>query len=57
MADKEKKDLKVTSNLPLESVRVIAESVGVGGLRDEAATALAEDVTYRLKQVLQVCDP
>ena len=54
MADKDKRESKVTSHLPMESSRVIAESVGVGGIPDEAATLLAEDATYRLKQMVQV---
>ena len=54
MSDKDKKDLKITSHLPPESVKVIAESVGIGGLPDEAASSLADDCTYRLKQMIQV---
>jgi hypothetical protein len=37
-----------------ESVKVIAESIGLAGLSDEAARELAEDATYRLKTLLQV---
>lgn len=42
------------TSLSLESVKVIAESVGVGNLPDEAAKQLADDVSYRLKQIVQV---
>ena len=49
------KDGKVSSNLSGESMKVIAESVGISGLQDEAAVHLAEDASYRLKQVIQVC--
>ena len=51
MAEKES---KASSTLTTESVKVIAESTGIGGLPDKAATYLAEDCTYRLKQVVQV---
>ncbi|XP_052215321.1 transcription initiation factor TFIID subunit 6-like [Dreissena polymorpha] len=50
MAEKES---KTSSTLTTESVKVIAESTGIGGLPDKAATYLAEDCTYRLKQVVQ----
>jgi transcription initiation factor TFIID subunit 6 len=40
--------------LSLESVKVIAGSVGVVNLPDEAAKQLADDVSYRLKQIVQV---
>lgn len=42
------------TSLSLESIKVIAESVGVGNLPDEAAKQLADDVSYRLKQIVQV---
>ncbi|XP_015186868.1 PREDICTED: transcription initiation factor TFIID subunit 6-like isoform X1 [Polistes dominula] len=37
----------------LESVKVIAESAGVGNFPDEAAKDIAEDVSYRLKEIIQ----
>ena len=55
MAEKEKKEAKVTANLTQESVKIISESVGIVGLSDEAATRLAVDTTYKLKQIIQVC--
>jgi len=42
------------TTLSQESIKVIAESIGVGNLPDEAAKELAEDVTYRLKDIIQV---
>jgi histone H3/H4 len=36
-----------------ESVKVIAETVGLSGLSDEVARELAEDATFRLKTLLQ----
>lgn len=38
---------------PAESIRVMAESVGITGLSDEAVLRLGDDVVYRLKQVVQ----
>ena len=53
MSEKEKREPKITSNLTGESVKVIAESVGIAGLPDEAAQHLAEEATFRLKQLVQ----
>lgn len=53
MAEKEKKEPKVTSHLLPESLKVIAESVGIASLPDEAASLLADDATYRLKLIVQ----
>lgn len=47
-------DMVYGTSLSLESVKVIAESVGIGNLPDEAAKQLADDVSYRLKQIVQV---
>ncbi|GFR62456.1 transcription initiation factor TFIID subunit 6 [Elysia marginata] len=47
------KESRVASVLPSESVKVIAESVGVSGLADEASSFLAEDISYRLKLIIQ----
>ena len=54
MTDKDKKDVK--GELTPESMKAIAESVGIAHMSDEAAAALVEDATYRIKQVLQVCE-
>lgn len=53
MAQKDHKEQKISSHLGPDSIRVIAESVGFGGLPDEAASHLAEDTTYRIKLLLQ----
>lgn len=45
------------TTLSQESIKVIAESIGVGNFPDEAAKDLAEDVSYRLKEIIQVCIP
>ncbi|XP_011301175.1 transcription initiation factor TFIID subunit 6-like [Fopius arisanus] len=41
------------TTLSQESMKVIAESIGVGNLPDEAAKDLAEDASYRLKEIIQ----
>lgn len=40
--------------LSVESIKAIAESIGIGNLPDEAAKELGDDVSYRLKLVIQV---
>lgn len=54
----EKHEGKVSSTLGADSMKVIAESIGIAGLPDDAASQLAEDVSYRLKLLIQVsfCD-
>ena len=39
--------------LPLESIRMMAESVAIAGLNEEACKRLSEDLEYRLKEVVQ----
>ncbi|XP_037300340.1 transcription initiation factor TFIID subunit 6 isoform X3 [Manduca sexta] len=41
------------SSLSMDSMKVIAESVGIASLGDDAAKELADDVTYRLKIIVQ----
>ncbi|XP_052784111.1 transcription initiation factor TFIID subunit 6-like [Mya arenaria] len=53
MAEKGDKDTKMNGHLTAESVKTMGESIGVGGLPDGAANYLAEDCTYRLKQIVQ----
>lgn len=40
-------------NLPIESMKMMAESVGVAGLSDSAAKELADEINFRLKTVIQ----
>jgi hypothetical protein len=54
MADKDKKDVKVDGSLTNESVKVMAESIGIPNLPDTACDCLSADATYRLKQIVQV---
>lgn len=53
MAEKDHKDPKISNHLTPESIKVVAESIGIAGLPDEAAQYLAADCTYRLKQLVQ----
>ncbi|KAJ1528842.1 hypothetical protein ONE63_007216 [Megalurothrips usitatus] len=41
------------TTLSQESIKVIAETIGIANLPDEAAKELAEDVSYRLKLMIQ----
>ena len=42
-----------TGSLSADSVRIMAESVGITGLSDEAVLTLGEDVVFRLKELIQ----
>lgn len=46
-------DVLYGTNLSVESMKVIAESIGIGNLPDEAAKELADDISYRLKVIIQ----
>lgn len=41
------------TSLSVESIKVIAESIGVNALSDDAARELADDVSFKLKQIIQ----
>ncbi|XP_068148740.1 transcription initiation factor TFIID subunit 6 isoform X1 [Drosophila tropicalis] len=41
------------SSISAESIKVIAESIGVGSLSDDGAKELAEDVSIKLKRIVQ----
>lgn len=41
------------TNFSIESMKVIAESIGIGYLADDAAKELAEDMSFRLKHIIQ----
>lgn len=42
------------SIVPKETVEVIAQSVGINNLSTDAALALAPDVEYRMREIMQV---
>lgn len=37
----------------IESMKVIAESIGIANLPDDAAKELADDLSFRLKHIIQ----
>lgn len=51
-------DLNSTANygttISIESLKVIAESMGIPNLSDECGKELSEDITFKLKHIIQV---
>jgi transcription initiation factor TFIID subunit 6 len=41
------------TSLSQESIKVIAESIGISALSDSAAKEIADDISYKLKQIIQ----
>lgn len=48
-----KPELKM-SIVPKEAIEVIAQSIGINNLSPEVALALAPDVEYRVREIMQV---
>ncbi|XP_037934422.1 transcription initiation factor TFIID subunit 6 isoform X2 [Teleopsis dalmanni] len=46
-------DMLYGTTISSESIKVIAESIGVGSMPDDAAKELAEDVSVKLKRIIQ----
>lgn len=46
-------ELAYGSSLTVDSIKVIAENVGIANLGDDAAKELADDVSFRLKIIVQ----
>lgn len=42
------------NSISIDSIKTIGESIGVGNLPDEGAKELADEITYRLKHIIQV---
>ncbi|XP_015907860.1 transcription initiation factor TFIID subunit 6 [Parasteatoda tepidariorum] len=47
------KEFRCGSNMSQESVKIVAESIGLSNISDEAAKILADDVSYRMKMIIQ----
>ena len=47
-------EYQVPPVFPTESIKIVAESIGIPSLTDDVAKELAEDVTFRLKVLIQV---
>lgn len=42
------------NSISIDSIKTIGESIGVGNLPDEGAKEVADEITYRLKHIVQV---
>lgn len=40
--------------MPKDTIHVIAQSIGISNLQDDVAAALAPDVEYRMREIMQV---
>uniref|UniRef100_A0A3B3ZGG9 Transcription initiation factor TFIID subunit 6 n=1 Tax=Periophthalmus magnuspinnatus TaxID=409849 RepID=A0A3B3ZGG9_9GOBI len=50
----ERRQKQCSVSLPTESMKAMAESVGVGQLQEDSCVALSEEVSYRIKEIAQV---
>lgn len=42
------------TSFSVESMKVVAESIGINNLPDDAAKELSDDVSFKLKMIIQV---
>lgn len=42
------------SAFPKDTIKTISESLGIANLKDDVAAALAQDVEYRIHEIVQV---
>lgn len=47
-------DAQVPPSFPPESIKIIAESIGISAVGDDVAKELAEEATFRIKHLIQV---
>ena len=50
----ERRQNKCSVVLPTESMKAIAESIGVGQMQEESCAALSEEASFRIKEIFQV---
>jgi len=55
MGEKGKKLSVFAGSVTPESAKIVAESVGLSDLPDAVLTYIADEMTFRLRQTVQVC--
>jgi transcription initiation factor TFIID subunit 6 len=53
MTSKEKGSAAIVGHFGVDSIKIIGESLGISNLNDESSRVMAEDVTFRVKCILQ----